>query len=61
VCREIADILETTERQITVKDAATGIPVRLPRVECEFGHRRVFVSGWAWETIYRPTIMKAEG
>lgn len=61
VCREIADILETTERQVTVRDAATGIAVRLPRVECDFGPRRVFVSGWAWATIYRPTIEKING
>lgn len=61
VCREITDIQATTDRQVTVKDAVTGKSVCLPRVECDFGPRKVFVSGWAWATIYRPTILGANG
>ena len=57
-CREIEDILETSERQITVLDSQSGRAVRLPRCEIEFGHRRVFVSEWCWKTIYLPTIEK---
>lgn len=56
VCREIADIVETSERQVTVLDAETRILVRLPRIECDFGHRMVLVSAWAWAKIYKPTI-----
>lgn len=58
VTREIADIVATSARQVTVVDAATGRAVRLPRSEIDFGPRRVFVSAWAYRTIYHPTISK---
>lgn len=58
VMREISGIAATSERQIVVIDAETGRPVRLPRCEIDFGHRRVFVSEWAFKTIYQPTIEK---
>jgi hypothetical protein len=58
ICMEIADILEATERQVTVLDALSGKAVRLPRCEIEFGPRKVFVSEWAFAKIYQPTIEK---
>jgi hypothetical protein len=57
-CREISGITFTTERQVEVVDAETGRVVRLPRCEIDFGPRKVFVSQWAFETIYQPTIEK---
>jgi hypothetical protein len=58
VAREISGIEDASETQIVVRDAVTGVVVRLPRCEIDFGPRKVFISKFAWEKIYLPTVEK---
>jgi hypothetical protein len=54
----ISDITKTTEAQIWVIDAASGIEVKLPRSGIDFVPGRVVMAWWIYQKIWRPTLEK---